>query len=244
MIAIVALEAQTPMLPLDKQGVPLTAVNWLVLIGAALAGYLVGSIPFGLLVTRAGGAADPRSIGSGNIGATNVLRTGRKGLAAVTLLLDAGKGAAAALLFNALFPDPVQSPSLPAIVAGVAAFVGHVCPVWLRFRGGKGVATMLGVALALSWPCGVAFAVVWLAAFFATRHSSVGGMSAAVITPVVAALLLRSDLTLAFLLLTLVVLWKHRGNIERLLAGTEPRFGSDRSAPMPLPEQGADGGAA
>jgi acyl phosphate:glycerol-3-phosphate acyltransferase len=236
------------MLERASWGSLLTAVNWLVLIGAALAGYLVGSIPFGLLVTRAGGAADPRSIGSGNIGATNVLRTGRKGLAVITLLLDAGKGAAAALLFNALFPDPVQSPSLPAIVAGVAAFIGHVYPVWLRFKGGKGVATMLGVALALCWPCGLAFAITWLIAFFATRHSSVGGMSAAVITPVAAAVLLRSDLTLAFLLLTLVVLWKHRGNIERLLAGTEPRFGGAKPAPEPTPVTGqgtgTDGGAA
>jgi acyl phosphate:glycerol-3-phosphate acyltransferase len=231
------------MLPGPSWGLRLTAVNWLVLIGAALAGYLVGSIPFGLLVTRAGGAADPRSIGSGNIGATNVLRTGRKGLALLTLLLDSGKGAAAALIFNALFPD-LQSPSLAAIVAGVAAFIGHVYPVWLRFKGGKGVATMLGVALALYWPCGLAFALMWLIAFFATRHSSVGGMAAAVITPVAAAVLLRSDLTLAFLLLTLIVLWKHRANIERLLAGTEPRFGGAKPAPAPLPEEGADSGAA
>jgi acyl phosphate:glycerol-3-phosphate acyltransferase len=224
-------------------GLRLTAVNWLVLIGAALAGYLVGSIPFGLLVTRAGGAADPRSIGSGNIGATNVLRTGRKGLALLTLLLDSGKGAVVALVFNTLFPD-IQSPSLPAIVAGVAAFIGHVYPVWLRFKGGKGVATMLGVALALYWPCGLAFAAMWLIAFFSTRHSSVGGMAAAVITPVAAAVLLRSDLTLAFLLLTLIVLWKHRGNIERLLAGTEPRFGGSKAMPMPAPDESTDGGAA
>ena len=203
------------------------ATNWLVLGAAALIGYLLGSIPFGLLVTRAGGAEDPRTIGSGNIGATNVLRTGRKELAILTLLLDAAKGAVAVVLVNHVWPDPVP-PSLPAIVAGAFAFVGHVYPVWLRFKGGKGVATFLGIALALYWPCGVAFAVIWLLAFFLTRHSSVGGMTAAIATPVSAALISpdRSDLTLTFLLLALIVLWKHRANVERLLDGTEPRFGS------------------
>ena len=203
------------------------ATNWLVLGAAALIGYLLGSIPFGLLVTRAGGAQDPRTIGSGNIGATNVLRTGRKELAILTLLLDAAKGAVAVVLVNHVWPDPVP-PSLPAIVAGAFAFVGHVYPVWLRFKGGKGVATFLGIALALYWPCGVAFAVIWLLAFFLTRHSSVGGMTAAIATPVSAALISpdRSDLTLTFLLLALIVLWKHRANVERLLDGTEPRFGS------------------
>jgi glycerol-3-phosphate acyltransferase PlsY len=205
----------------------LIATNWLVLGAAALIGYLLGSIPFGLLVTRAGGAEDPRTIGSGNIGATNVLRTGRKELAVVTLLLDAAKGAVAVVLINHVWPDPVP-PSLPAIVAGAFAFIGHVYPVWLRFKGGKGVATFLGIALALYWPCGVAFAVIWLIAFFLTRHSSVGGMTAAIATPVSAALISpdRSDLTLTFLLLALIVLWKHRANVERLLDGTEPRFGS------------------
>lgn len=207
----------------------MTATNWLILGAAALIGYLLGSIPFGLLVTRAGGAADPRTIGSGNIGATNVLRTGRKDLAILTLLLDAAKGAAAVLIVGHIWSDPTP-PSLPAIVAGAFAFLGHVYPVWLRFHGGKGVATFLGVALALSWPCGLAFAVVWLAAFAATRHSSVGGMSAVIATPVTAAVLNRSDLTLVFLLLALVVLWKHRLNVERLLDGTEPRFGGGSGA--------------
>lgn len=201
------------------------ATNWLVLGAAALIGYLLGSIPFGLLVTRAGGAQDPRTIGSGNIGATNVLRTGRKELAIITLLLDAAKGAVAVVLVGHVWPDPLP-PSLPAIVAGAFAFLGHVYPVWLRFQGGKGVATFLGIALALSWPCGLAFALVWLAAFAITRHSSVGGMTAAIATPVAAAIINRSDLTLTFLLLALIVLWKHRANVERLLDGTEPRFGS------------------
>ncbi|MGN6122467.1 MAG: glycerol-3-phosphate 1-O-acyltransferase PlsY [Sphingomonas oligoaromativorans] len=202
----------------------MTATNWLVLGAASLLGYLLGSIQFGLLVTRAGGAQDPRTIGSGNIGATNVLRTGHKGLAAATLLLDAAKGAVAVLIAGRIWPDPLP-PSLPAILAGAFAFLGHVYPVWLRFKGGKGVATFLGIALALSWPCGLAFALVWLAAFAATRHSSVGGMTAAIVTPVTAAIINRSDLTLVFLLLALVVLWKHRANVERLLDGTEPRFG-------------------
>ncbi|WP_019831103.1 glycerol-3-phosphate 1-O-acyltransferase PlsY [Sphingomonas sp. PR090111-T3T-6A] len=203
----------------------MTATNWLVLGAAALLGYLLGSIPFGLLVTRAGGAQDPRTIGSGNIGATNVLRTGHKGLAAATLLLDAAKGAVAVIIAGYIWPDPLP-PSLPAILAGAFAFLGHVYPVWLRFKGGKGVATFLGIALALSWPCGLAFALVWLAAFAVTRHSSVGGMTAAIATPVTAAIINRSDLTLVFLLLALIVLWKHRANVERLLDGTEPRFGS------------------
>ena len=207
----------------------MTATNWLELGAAALIGYLLGSIPFGLLVTRLGGAADPRTIGSGNIGATNVLRTGRKELAILTLLLDAAKGAVAVLVVGRIWPDPMP-PSLPAIVAGAFAFLGHVYPAWLRFRGGKGVATFLGIALALSWPCGLVFALVWLVAFAATRHSSVGGMTAVIATPVTAAVLNRSDLTLIFLLLALVVLWKHRANVERLLDGTEPRFGGGSGA--------------
>ncbi|HET8613437.1 MAG TPA: glycerol-3-phosphate 1-O-acyltransferase PlsY [Sphingomonas sp.] len=198
--------------------------DWLTLCAAALIGYALGSIPFGLIVTRAGGATDPRTIGSGNIGATNVLRTGRKGLAALTLLLDAAKGAAAVIVVGLIWPDPMP-PSMMQLLAGGFAFLGHVFPVWLRFRGGKGVATLLGIALALAWPCGVAFAVVWLIAFAATRHSSVGGMTAALATPVAAALMGRSDLTVLFLLLAIVVLWKHRANLERLLDGTEPRFG-------------------
>ena len=196
----------------------------LTLIIASLLGYLLGSIPFGLLVSRIGGAVDPRTIGSGNIGATNVLRGGRKDLAAATLILDAAKGAVAVLVVGRIWPDPLPPP-LPAIVAGGAAFLGHVYPVWLGFRGGKGVATMLGVALALFWPCGLAFAAVWLMAFGITRHSSVGGMAAAAATPVTAAIMNRSDLTLLFLVLTIVVLWQHRANVERLLEGTEPRVG-------------------
>ena len=187
-------------------------------------GYLLGSIPFGVLLTRMAGAGDLRTIGSGNIGATNVLRTGRKGLAAATLLLDAGKGAAAVLLARALWPGEGVTGPLVLVAAG-AAFVGHLYPVWLRFRGGKGVATYLGLALALHWPCGLAFAVVWIGALLATRYSSVGGMAAAIVTPAVAAISGQFVMALLFLGMTVLVMWKHRANIERLLAGTEPRVG-------------------
>lgn len=183
-----------------------------------LGGYLLGSIPFGLILTRYSGAGDLRAIGSGNIGATNVLRTGRKGLAAATLLLDIGKGAAAVLLARAV------DPSL-ALLGAAGAFFGHLYPVWLRFRGGKGVATFLGLALALHWPCGLAFAAVWVIALLATRYSSIGGMMAAVAAPVAAAVHYRFELVLLFLAFALLVLWKHRGNLERLLDGTEPRIG-------------------
>jgi len=182
-----------------------------------LASYLLGSIPFGVLLTRLGGAGDLRTIGSGNIGATNVLRTGRKGLALLTLVLDGAKGAVAVLMAGAI--DPQLAP-----LAGVAAFLGHLYPVWLHFRGGKGVATMLGIALALHWPSGLIFAAVWLGAMALTRFSSVGGMAAAIAAPVAAAWFQQFNLALLFLCCALLVLWKHRGNLERLLAGTEPRM--------------------
>jgi glycerol-3-phosphate acyltransferase PlsY len=191
-----------------------------------LAGYLLGSIPFGVLLTRAAGAGDLRTIGSGNIGATNVLRTGRKGLALLTLLLDGGKGAAAVLIAGAF--DPAL-----AGIAGGAAFLGHLYPVWLGFRGGKGVATMLGIALALHWPTGLIFASVWLGAMAITRISSVGGITAAMVAPVVAAWFQRFDLALLFLGCAVLVLWKHRANLGRLLSGTEPRI-SRSGAGKPL----------
>ena len=180
--------------------------------------YLLGSVPFGVIVTRIGGAADPRSIGSGNIGATNVLRTGRKGLAAVTLLLDGGKGAAA------VFAAEAVAPGFGALAA-VGAFFGHIFPVWLRFKGGKGVATLLGITLALHWPTGLIAVAAWLLALAISRRSSVGGMAAATVTPVASAYFGEVDLTLMFLALALIVLWRHRANIERLIEGTEPRVG-------------------
>ena len=195
-----------------------TEILWTAPALALAIGYLLGSIPFGVILTRLGGAGDLRSIGSGNIGATNVLRTGRKGLAAATLLLDLLKGAAAVLIVAYLYPG--EGP-----LAAVGAFVGHCYPVWLRFRGGKGVATLMGIVLALHWPIGLVYAAVWLGLLATLRISAVAGMSAAISAPVAAALFGRFDLVLLLIALALLVLWKHGDNVERLLAGTEPRIG-------------------
>jgi glycerol-3-phosphate acyltransferase PlsY len=190
-------------------------MNWFF---ALLGGYLLGSIPFGLLLAKAAGKGDIREIGSGNIGATNVLRTGSKGLAAVTLLLDGAKGFLAVWLAWRFLPDA-------APLAALGAVLGHCFPVWLRFKGGKGVATMLGVCFGLAWPIGLAYAAVWLAAMAATRISSVGGMSAALVAPVAAALTGRGELVPVLAVIALIVVWLHRENIARLRAGTEPRVG-------------------
>ena len=191
---------------------------------ALLLGYALGSIPFGIILTRLGGAGDLRAIGSGNIGATNVLRTGRKSLAAATLILDMLKATAAMWLAERLLPGS-------AAFAGIGAFLGHLFPVWLKFSGGKGVATLLGIILGfvlvdqLSWAAALCYAVVWLAALGITRYSSVGGMSAALAAPAAAAVLGRFDIALIMIGFALLVLWKHRANIARLVAGTEPRVG-------------------
>jgi acyl phosphate:glycerol-3-phosphate acyltransferase len=182
-------------------------------------GYLLGSIPFGLLLTRLTGRGDIRAIGSGNIGATNVLRTGSKGLAAATLLLDALKGTAAVLLAERLWPGTGQA-------AAAGALIGHLYPVWLRFRGGKGVATLLGILLALSAPVALVYAIVWIGLLLLVRISSVAGMSAALSAPLAAALLGREDLWLLLLGFALLVLWQHRSNLARLRAGQEPRIGT------------------
>lgn len=195
-----------------------TEILWITPTLALLLGYLLGSIPFGVLLTRIAGAGDLRTIGSGNIGATNVLRTGRKGLAAATLLLDLLKGAAAVWIAEALWPGT-------GVLAAAGAFFGHCYPVWLKFRGGKGVATLMGIVLALHWPSGLVYAVVWLGLLAGLRISSVAGMLAAVSAPVSAAWFGRFDIVPLLFGLALVVLWKHRENIERLLAGTEPRIG-------------------
>jgi glycerol-3-phosphate acyltransferase PlsY len=184
-----------------------------------LLGYLLGSIPFGVLLTRLAGAGDLRSIGSGNIGATNVLRTGRKGLAALTLVLDGAKGAAAVILVRELFPGYEQ-------MGALAALVGHLYPVWLGFRGGKGVATFFGLMAALHWESSIFYAALWLGTLSLTRFSSVAGISAALMAPVAAAAFMRFDLALLYLGLALLVVWKHRANMERLMAGTEPRVGT------------------
>jgi glycerol-3-phosphate acyltransferase PlsY len=188
--------------------------------GVALAAYLLGSIPFGLILTRLAGLGDIRQVGSGNIGATNVLRTGRRGLAAGTLLLDGAKGAlavqAAALLAGAQW----------APLAAMASVVGHCFPVWLKFRGGKGVATGLGVLLALDWRVGVAACVIWLLVALVTRISSAAALSAFAVAPFLAAVLSPSYWWVAPAIVALLVWWRHSANIARLMAGTEPRIGS------------------
>ncbi len=194
----------------------ITSVSMAAIAGAA---YLLGSVPFGLLLTRFGGAGDLRAIGSGNIGATNVLRTGRKGLAAATLLLDLAKGSGAVLLARQLFPGTEP-------IAAFAAVVGHCFPVWLRFNGGKGVATTMGVALGLAWPIGLVYAVVWIGVLLATRISSLGGMCAVVAAPLAALALGYGPYAPVLTGLALLVVWLHRANIARLRAGTEPRIGA------------------
>lgn len=182
-------------------------------------GYLLGSIPFGLLLTFAAGGGDVRAIGSGNIGATNVLRTGRKGVAAATLLLDAGKGFLAVWLGARLGGD------WAALAAGAGAFLGHVYPIWLKFRGGKGVATLLGVSFGLWWGAGLAFAVAWAGVALVSRISSAGGMAAGFAAALALALAGLHAAAAVVAGLALWVLWTHRANIRRLRDGSEPRIG-------------------
>ena len=185
-------------------------------------GYLLGSIPFGLLLTRLSGRGDIRKVGSGNIGATNVLRTGSKGLAALTLILDCLKAVAAILLARQPFGDD----SAPFAAAG--AMVGHLYPVWLRFAGGKGVATLLGVLIGMAPIVAPVYAAVWLMGLLITRISSVAGIAAAVSAPLGAAILGARHLFPMLLGFALLVVWKHRANIVRLKAGTEPRIGQSK----------------
>jgi len=185
---------------------------------AALAfGYALGSIPFGYLLARAAGIGDIRSVGSGNIGATNVLRTGRKPLAAATLIADAGKGFAAVLTAAQWGPDT-------AGLAGLGAFLGHLFPVWLGFRGGKGVATFLGVIIATAWQVGAIFSVVWLTVAALTRYSSLAALAGAVITPLAAMALDRWLAVGLFAILAVLIILKHAGNIRRLVRGEESRI--------------------
>lgn len=182
-------------------------------------GYLIGSIPFGIVITRALGLGDLRSIGSGNIGATNVLRTGHKGAALATLLLDSGKGAAAVLLARYFGGETA------GIVAGAAAFLGHCFPVWLGFRGGKGVATFLGTLIAMYWPVGLAACAVWLVVALISRISSLSALVAAATAPVVALALGHGQVALAALFMAALIFQRHHANISRLLSGTEPKIG-------------------
>ena len=188
------------------------------LLFAFLAGYLLGSIPFGLLLTRLAGKGDVRRVGSGNIGATNVLRTGGKALAAATLVLDALKATAAVVIASWLWPSGER-------FAAAGALLGHLYPVWLKFRGGKGVATLLGVLIPLLPLGALIYAAVWLAALLIVRISSVAGMLAAISAPVAAAILGANDLFPMFLAFAFLVLWRHHENIARLRAGTESRIG-------------------
>jgi glycerol-3-phosphate acyltransferase PlsY len=195
------------------------------LIYAVVIGYLLGSIPFGLLITRSAGLGDIRAIGSGSIGATNVLRTGRRELAAATLILDAAKGAAAVLLARYLWGEQA------AMMAGILAFLGHIFPVWLNFKGGKGVAVFIGVLLALSWPVGLIFCAVWLVIAFAQKFSSLAALTAAVTSPIFAYVFSGIPLAATCGLLALIIIYAHRANIERLLNNTEPKIGSEKKAP-------------
>ncbi len=189
----------------------------------AVIGYGLGSIPFGLILARVMGLGNLREIGSGNIGATNVLRTGNRKAAAATLLLDAGKGALAVLLARALTgPDAAQ-------VAGLAALLGHCFPVWLGFRGGKAVATFLGVLLALAWPVGVASCLIWLVVAVIFRISSLSALVAAALSPLVALILGYGQITLLCTLLAILILWRHKDNIRRILNGTESKIGKSGS---------------
>ena len=191
---------------------------------AFLFGYLLGSIPFGVLLTRLAGGPDLRSIGSGNIGATNVLRTGRKGLAAATLILDMLKGTVAVLMVTAVAGDDA------VLAAALGAFLGHLFPVWLKFKGGKGVATYIGLLLGLAWPAALMFCAIWLAVAFAFRYSSLSALVASALTPPVLWFLGRPDAALLFLLLSVLLWIMHRANIARLLAGSEGKIGATTQA--------------
>ena len=199
----------------------------LTLVLAVIGGYLLGSIPFGLIATRLGGAGDIRKVGSGNIGATNVLRTGRKDLALITLLGDGGKGAVAVLIARWLTGDPHV-----IALAGVAAFIGHLFPAWLRFAGGKGVATFFGVLLAAAWPVGLMAGATWLLVAAIFRFSSLAALAAAALAPV-CALLTGQPQPIVWMIVIMAVLiyFRHRENIDRLLEGQEPRIGGKKDAP-------------
>ncbi len=187
---------------------------------AAIGGYLLGSIPFGLVLVRLSGLGDIRQIGSGNIGATNVLRTGRKDLALATLVLDAGKAGGAALLLTAIFS--VEA----GLIAGAAAFIGHCFPIWLRFNGGKGVATFLGVLIAVVWPVGILACLTWLGTALVFRMSSLAALVTAIAAPVLCLAFARPDAALMALVLAAVLFWRHRANIARIASGDEPRIGA------------------
>ena len=187
-------------------------------LAALVIGYLFGSIPFGLLLTKAAGLGDVRSIGSGNIGATNVLRTGRKDIAAATLLLDALKATAAVLLLSALSPEA-------GALAGFGAFIGHIFPVWLKFKGGKGVATFLGCLFGFAWPAGLAFMAIWLTTAYLSKYSSLSALVASALSPIILWLMGLPAHALLLAVMAAILWGKHKENIARLRAGTEGRIG-------------------
>jgi glycerol-3-phosphate acyltransferase PlsY len=190
---------------------------------AAAIGYLLGSIPFGLVLTRMAGLGDIRAIGSGNIGATNVLRTGRKGLALATLLLDGGKGAIAVLMIGAALPAPA------GLIAGIAAVIGHNFPVWLKFKGGKGVATTLGTMLAAAPIIGALACVTWAVVAAIFRYSSLAALVALALAPVYAMIFGETEVAAAFMALAILVWYRHKANITRLLKGEEPKIGAKKN---------------
>lgn len=202
---------------------PLIDSPGLILALVAVLSYLLGAVPFGLVMSRIFGLADPRSIGSGNIGATNVLRSGSKPAAALTVLLDGAKGGIAVLIARALVGEDA------AQIAALSAFLGHLYPVWLSFKGGKGVATFLGTVLALSPVTGIAACLLWLATFAIFRISSLGGIMSPALTPVAALLLGHGDKVLVLAAMAIFVWWRHRENIARILKGTEPKVGQKKS---------------
>jgi glycerol-3-phosphate acyltransferase PlsY len=211
---------------------------WLFYALACVIGYLLGSIPFGLVITKLAGLGDIRAIGSGNIGATNVLRTGRKDLALATFVLDSGKAGLAALAFYFLAQaiNPALNPPI-ALLAGAFALVGHCYPVWLKFKGGKGVATYAGLLFAAVWMLGVIAAVAWLAIAFIFRRSSLAALVTAILMPILAwGLNYHVSEVLILATLTILVLWRHRSNIERLLDGTEPKIGQKSKQAIPAEE--------
>jgi glycerol-3-phosphate acyltransferase PlsY len=220
------------------------SIDWLAYLAAAASGYLLGSIPFGLVITKMAGLGDIRDIGSGNIGATNVLRTGRKDLAAATLVLDAGKAGLAFLLWfwfagRHLFSDPAITDTMARVttelatpsnfvlglVSGAFAFVGHCYPVWLKFKGGKGIATGFGVLLAVSWKVALAVAAVWLAVAIVSRYSSVSSLTASIVAPVLLWYFATPAAALTFAILGVLTFVMHRANIARLMNGTEGKIG-------------------
>ncbi|MDM9645264.1 MULTISPECIES: glycerol-3-phosphate 1-O-acyltransferase PlsY [unclassified Rhizobium] len=195
-------------------------ITWQIALAAAAIGYLLGSIPFGLILTRAAGLGDVRSIGSGNIGATNVLRTGNKKLAAATLLLDALKASAAAWIVSYFFGPEA------AVIAGFFAFIGHLFPVWIGFKGGKGVATYIGTLLGVAPLMVLGFAAVWLGVAFLTRYSSLSALVAMLVIPVALWILGAEKVAAIMAIMTVISYWKHKANISRLISGTESKIGA------------------